>query len=111
MLIRRIRRMNPPTTLLVVVEISDPGAADADAAHLHAPPDPVDHPTLGDVALDHRAPTAELDQTLLVAVLLGEHALLVVARPGAVAVDRLPVDPGRTAELVELGEGGEPLKE
>src|SRR5204862_6553838 len=62
------------------------GAADADAAHLHAPAVAVDDAPLGDVALHHRAPTAQLHQALLVAVLGGEHALLVVAGPGAVMV-------------------------
>src|SRR5437764_1742877 len=87
------------------------GAADADAAHLHAAAVAVDHAPLGDVALHHRAPAAQLDQALLVAVLPGEHALFVVAGPGAVAVHRLAEQPGRAAALVELGQGGQTVEE
>src|SRR3954471_20373397 len=54
-------------------------AGDADAADVGAAADPVDPSALGDVALDDRPPAAELDQALGGAVLLGEHALLVVA--------------------------------
>src|SRR5947209_5051642 len=87
------------------------GAADADAAHLHAAAVAVDDAPLGDVALDHRAPAAQLDQALLVAVLPGEDALFVVAGPGAVAVHRLAEQPGRAAQLVELGQGGQAVEE
>src|SRR5579884_3371648 len=45
------------------------GAADADAAHVGAAAD-AGHPApLGDVAVDHRPPAAELDQALVPAVL------------------------------------------
>src|SRR5580704_407861 len=57
------------------------GAADADATHVGAPTDPVDPAPFGHVALDHRAPATELHDALGRAVLGGEVALLVVARP------------------------------
>src|SRR5215210_5442926 len=87
------------------------GAADADAAHLHAAAVAVDVAPLGDVALDHGAPTAQLVQALLVAVLPGEDALFVVAGPGAVTVHRLAEQPGRAAQLVELGQRGQAVEE
>src|SRR5512146_962100 len=62
------------------------GAGDADAADVGAAADPVDPPALGHVALDHRSPAAQLDQALGGAVLLGEHAFLVVAGPVAALV-------------------------
>src|SRR5688572_18134475 len=52
-------------------------AADADAARLHAAAHVVDGAAHDDVAVDHRAPAADLDEALGVAVLLGEYALLV----------------------------------
>src|SRR6201995_5206309 len=57
------------------------GAGDTDAAHVGAPAHAVDPAALGHVALDHRAPAAQLDQALGGAVLGGEVALLVVAGP------------------------------
>src|SRR5215469_9114778 len=58
-------------------------AGDADAAHVRAAADPVDPAALGHVALDHRAPAAQLDQALGRAVLGREVTLLVVAGPVA----------------------------
>src|SRR5512135_362814 len=46
------------------------GAGDADAAHVRAAADPVDPAALGHVALDDRAPAAQLDQALGRAVLV-----------------------------------------
>src|SRR5262249_37715748 len=55
-------------------------AADADAADVRAAPD-AGHPApLGDVAVDHRPPAADLHEALRRVVVLGEVALLVVAR-------------------------------
>src|SRR6266704_3542553 len=59
------------------------GAGDADAAHIRAPAHAVDPAALGHVALDHRAPAAQLDQAARRAVLGGELAFLVVAGPVA----------------------------
>src|SRR6266542_4539343 len=56
-------------------------AGDADPADVRAAADAVDPAALGDVALHHRAPAAELDQALGRAVLGGEVALLVIAGP------------------------------
>src|SRR5687767_11137692 len=50
-------------------------AADADAAHVGAPADPVDPATLRHVALHHRPPAAELDDALAGAVGPGEVGL------------------------------------
>src|SRR6478735_2430837 len=54
-------------------------AADADAPDVGAAAHAVDPAALGHVALHDRAPAAELDQALGLAVLRGEVALLVVA--------------------------------
>src|SRR4051794_39454791 len=54
------------------------GAADADAAEVGAAADAVHPAAFGHVALDHRAPAAELDDALRRAVLGGEVGLLVV---------------------------------
>src|SRR5262249_5087096 len=87
------------------------GAADAGAPGGHAAAQVVDRAALGYVALDHRAPAAEVDQALLVALLLGEGSLLVVARPHAVAMDRVLEEPGRAAQIVELGQRPDALQE
>src|SRR4029077_17794606 len=57
------------------------GAGNADAAHVRAAAHAVDPAALGHVALDHRAPAAELDQALGRTVLGSELAFLVVAGP------------------------------
>src|SRR2546421_12819693 len=62
-------------------------AGDADAADVGAAAPAVDPAALGHVALDHRAPAAELDQALGRTVLGGEVAFLVVAGPVAALVD------------------------
>src|SRR6266496_6207330 len=61
-------------------------AGDADAAHVGAAAHAVDPASLGHVALDHGTPAAQLDQAARRAVLGGELALLVVARPVAALV-------------------------
>src|SRR5439155_23413828 len=62
-------------------------AADADAADVGAAPD-ASHPApLGDVAVDHRTPAAELDDALGRSVLVREVALLVIAGPVAAFVN------------------------
>src|SRR6266567_9375233 len=58
-------------------------AGDTDAAHVRAAAHTVDPASLGHVALDHGTPAAQLDQAARRAVLGGELALLVVARPVA----------------------------
>src|SRR5262249_7963894 len=79
--------------------VRDPrhGAADADAAGVHAAAQVIDGPARGDIAVDHGAPATDVHQALLVAVLPGERPLLVVARPDAVAVDGLAEQPGGPA--------------
>src|SRR5712675_2768200 len=71
------------------------GAGNADAAHVGAAADAVDPAALGDVALDHRPPAAQLDQALGRAVLVGEVALLVVAAAVAALVHGRTEQPGR----------------
>src|SRR5690242_18956455 len=61
-------------------------AGDADTADVRAAAHPVDPAALGHVALDHRAPAAELDQGARRAVLGRELAFLVVAGPVAAVV-------------------------
>ena len=87
------------------------GAADADAAHVHAPAVAVDDASLGDVALHDRAPAPQLDEALLVAVGVGEDALLVVAGPRAMAMDGLGEQPGRPPELIEFGQWRKAVEE
>src|SRR6202044_2927829 len=74
-------------------------AGDAGAADIRAPAHAVDPAALGHVALDHRAPAAELDQALRRAVLGGELALLVVAGPVAALVHGRSEPPRRAARL------------
>src|SRR6516164_1811578 len=76
-------------------------AGDADAAHVRAAAHPVDPAALGHIALDHRAPAAQLDQALGRAVLAGEVALLVVTGPVAAFVDGLAEEPGRPQLVVQ----------
>src|SRR6266540_2265991 len=82
------------------------GAADADAADVGAAADTVDPAPLRDVAFDHRAPAAQLDQALGGAVLGGELSLLVVAGPVATLVDGCAEEPLRPEGLVEGDHGG-----
>src|SRR3954469_4642814 len=77
------------------------GAADADAADVGAAADAVHPAALGHVALDHRAPPAELDDALRRAVLGGEVGLLVVTGAVAALVDGLAEQPGRPQLLVQ----------
>src|SRR5439155_15291432 len=86
-------------------------AADAPAAGPHAAAHVVDGASIHDIAVDHRALAADLDQALLVAVLPGELPLLVVAGPAAPAVHGLAEEPRRPPELVELGQRPQPLQE
>src|SRR5262245_57982890 len=76
------------------------GAGDADAAHVVAAADAVDPAAFRHVALDHRTPAAQLDKALGRAVLLGELALLVVARAVASLVHGRAEQPGRPQRLV-----------
>src|SRR5262249_43905584 len=66
---------------------------------------------LHDVAVDDRAPTADLHEALRVAVVLGEQALLVVSSPVAAVMNGLAEEPRRSSELVEGGQRPEPLEE
>src|ERR671912_878886 len=77
------------------------GAADADAADVGAAADAVEPAPLGDVALHHRTPAADLDQALGRAVLGGEVALLVVAGPVAALVHGHAEQPGGPQSLVQ----------
>ena len=77
------------------------GAADADAADVRAAADAVDPAAFGHVALDHRAPAAELHDALRGVVLGREVALLVVAGAVATLVHRLAEQPRRAQLVVE----------
>src|SRR6476659_10209263 len=81
-------------------------AADADAADVGAAADAVDPAPLGDVALDHGAPAAELDDALLRAVLRGEVTLLVVAGPVAALVHGGAEEPAWPQRLVQRDHRG-----
>ena len=81
------------------------GAADADPAHVGAAADPVHPAALGDVAVDHRTPAADLDLALRGVVVLGEIPLLVVAAAIAPLVHGLAEQPGG-AQLVVQGDHG-----
>ena len=70
---------------------------------LGQPPMPAIQPRLGDVAVDHRPPAAELHEALGRAVLVGEVALLVVAAAVAAFVDGLAEQPGRAAAASSSG--------
>src|SRR4029079_3252218 len=80
-------------------------AADADAAHVRAAAEAVHPAPLGDVAVDHRAPAADLHQALGRVVVLREVALLVIARAVAALVHRLAEDPRRAQLVVERDHG------
>src|SRR5580700_2617016 len=77
------------------------GAGDADAADVRAAAHAVDPAPLGHVALDHRAPAAELDQALRRVVLGGEAAFLVVPGPVTALVDGGLEQPARPQRLVK----------
>src|SRR5918996_2190575 len=77
------------------------GAPDADAPDVRAAADTVDPSPLGDVALRHRPPAAQLHQARGLSVLRGELALLVVAGPVAPFVDGGTEEPGGPQRLVE----------
>src|ERR1700761_174413 len=76
-------------------------AGDADAAHVGAAADAVDPAPLGDVALDHRTPAAQLDQAAGRAVLGGEVTFLVVPGPVAALVHGLLEQPLGPQRLVQ----------
>ncbi len=104
------RQGRPRSRLVERAElVREPGhrAADAGAAGNHAATHVVDRAALDDVALHDGSPASDLDEALVVALVLGEDALLVVARLRAVAVDGLLEQPRRPAELVELRHGRE----
>src|SRR5579884_2298389 len=85
-------------------------APDADPAHVRAAADPGHPPSLGHVAVDHRAPAADLDQALRRVVVLGEVALLVVTGPVAPLVYGLAEDPLRPQRLIERDRRGHPSR-
>src|SRR5688500_2693285 len=86
-------------------------ARDADAPRLHATAHVIDRAALDDVAVNDRAPAANLDEALRAAVLVREQALLVVASAVAAPMHRLSVEPRRAAKLVERRQRPEPLQE
>src|SRR5262249_52888687 len=86
-------------------------AADADTAGAHAAAHVVDRTPNDDVAVDDGTPASDLDETLRIAVVLGEYPLLVKSRSRAAVVDRLAKQPCRTAELVERRKRPQPLQE
>src|SRR6202011_5721829 len=77
------------------------GAAYADAADVRATTDTVHPSALGHVALDCRAPTAELHQALWLTVLSGEVSLLVIAGAVAALVYGFTEQPRRPPHLIE----------
>src|SRR5215468_261994 len=76
------------------------GAPDAYAARPHATAHVIDGAPLHDVAVDDRAPTADLHEALRVAVVFGEDTFLVEAGARAAMVHGLSEEPRRPAELV-----------
>src|SRR5439155_4258495 len=86
-------------------------ASDARPAGVHTAADVVDRAARGDVAIDHRPPAPDLDETLRIAVLFRVRPLLVVRAAHAVAVNRLAEEPGGPTELVELRPRPESLQE
>src|SRR6185437_4580337 len=82
------------------------GAGHADAADVGTAADAVHPAALGDVAIDHRPPAAELDQAFGRAVLVGEIRLLVVPGPVAALVHGLAEQPGGPQLVVQGDDGG-----
>src|SRR3954452_1221144 len=80
-------------------------AADADAAHVRAAADARHPAALRDVAVDHGTPAADLHEALRRVVVVGEVALLVVARAVAPLVHRLAEQPLRAELVVERDHG------
>src|SRR4051794_18812160 len=80
-------------------------AADADAAHVRAAADARHPAALRDVAVDHGTPAADLHEALRRVVVVGEVALLVVARAVAPLVHRLAEQPLRAELVVERDDG------
>src|SRR3954447_7464439 len=80
-------------------------AADADAADVRAAADPGHPAALGNVAVDDGAPAADLHEALGRVVVVGEVALLVVARAVAALVHGLAEQPLRAQLLVERDHG------
>src|SRR3954467_896478 len=76
-------------------------AADADAAHVRAAADAGHPAALGDVAVDHRPPAADLHEALGRVVVGGEVALLVVAGAVAALVHGLAEQPLRAQLRVQ----------
>ena len=83
-------------------------AADADAADVRAAADSGHPSPLGDVAINHRAPAAELYQALGLAVFAREIGLLVIAAAVASLVHGLPEKPLRTQLSSSGGTGPSP---
>src|SRR5215470_4298039 len=86
-------------------------APDANTARPHAAAHVIDGAALHDVAVDDRAPTADLHEALRVAIVLGEQALLVVSSPVAAVVNGLAEEPCGSSELVEGGQRPQALQE
>src|SRR3954468_3227412 len=82
-------------------------AADAEAAAVWAAADARHPAALGDVAVDDRPPAADLHEALRRVVVVGEVALLVVARAVAALVDGLAEQPLRAQLVVERDHGRE----
>src|SRR5262252_6984614 len=79
-------------------------APNAHAPRPHAAAHVIDGTALHDVAVDDRAPAADLHEALRVAVTLGEQALLVVSGPVAAVVNGVTEEPRGPSELVEGGQ-------
>src|SRR4029077_2824114 len=73
-------------------------APDADAPGPHAAAHVIDGAPLHDVAVDHRAPAADLHEALGVTIVLGEDAFLVEPRPRAALRCGVAEEPRRPAE-------------
>src|SRR5262249_29326420 len=87
------------------------GAPDAHAACPHAPTHVIDGTALHDVAVDNRAPAADLHEALWVAVAFAEDALFVEPGPRAAMMDRCAKEPSGPAELVERRQRPQALQE
>src|SRR5262249_18551967 len=86
-------------------------APNAHAPRPHAAAHVIDGTALHDVAVDDRAPAADLHEALRVAVTLGEQALLVVPGPVAAVVNGVTEEPRGPSELVEGGQRPQALEE
>src|ERR1700682_6164653 len=83
-------------------------ASDADAADVGATADTGHPAALGNVAVDHRSPAAELDEALWRVVVSREVTLLVGRSPVATVMHRVAEQPRRTQLGVERDYRSEP---